>query len=164
MKAFITIILFIALQSCNPIPIAQKEPDAYEGTWHYQNSNQVFVVSLWQDNEGYKGHYKMINVDSNGNQVSILYNSNKSYWGSNLNWPFTVNTSSSFEGQIGGNVVDNTVNDFAMRTIVMTLQNYNPLRIHWKITKPEDLRPADEPEFNIPTDIVLTKVSNTVNP
>ena len=168
MKTFIIIIAFLVLQSGRAVSNVQRGPDAYEGTWHYQNGNQVFVVSLWQDNEGYKGHYKLINVNSNGNQISEVYNSVKPYAGTGPIWPHVINIGIPQQGITSGVITDNTFSElgyFLRGGVKLTLlTSNNPLTAQWIVFKPEGLRPANEPEFNIPTDIVLTKVSNTINP
>src|SRR5688500_14500411 len=68
-----------------------QQPNPFLGTWHYQNGNNVFVVSLWEDNEGnILGHYKMITVNSYGLPSGIIYNSRKSFANSIEKWPFAL--------------------------------------------------------------------------
>lgn len=161
------LITIISIFSFNPMIGQPQLIDAFEGTWQYKSGNQVFILSLWKNSQNYKGHYKLITVDGNGNPVSILYNSNKPYGTSGENWFPVIQTSLANNGIIGGSIIDNSINThekFLQGIIKITLINSNPLTVNLKISKSKGLRPADEPEFNIPTDIVLTKVSNTVNP
>ena len=86
----------------------------FTGTWKYQNGNEVFIVNLWADPDGFKGHFRKIIVDSAGNEVSVVYKSNRKLGpGSNYDWPPAISTSDTDSGQnyaIGGTISDNTVN------------------------------------------------------
>jgi hypothetical protein len=152
---------------------ASQQSNPFLGTWQHQEANNNFIVSIWQDNEGIvKGHYKMITVNSNGVQTGVVYNSKKEIGSSGYNWPHVL-----YAGQydnnyiIGGNIIDNTVNNprgfiegqFSMKTTGVLCTSC-PQTAVWKVKKDQGLREPGEPEFNVPTDITLTKVSSTINP
>ncbi|QEK52453.1 hypothetical protein FYC62_12915 [Pedobacter aquae] len=90
--------------------ITAYSQDILAGIWKYQNNSEVFIVNIWKETDGYKGHYKKIIVDANGNQVSVVYNSNKEIGDTGHNWPYTIysgNISSSHE--VRAILSDNTV-------------------------------------------------------
>ncbi len=149
--------------------------DMFGGTWKYQNGNDVFIVTLWRDldGDGYRGHYKKITVDACGNQVAEIYNSNKPIGHSTTNWPYVINSGNiSQYYSIGGPIDDNTVTNtpnaggFIEGSFVMKILNpncYTPptnacsLQAQWTVKKDYGLGNPAEPDFNIPTNVVLTK-------
>lgn len=157
-----------SVSAFNQIP----QQDIFTGTWKYQNGNEVFLVALWKTTDGYKGHYKKILVDANGNQISVVYDSNKPIGNSTTNWPFVIyagNFSQDYE--IGAIVTDNSVTntpngcgfiDGYLDMKILNPQCYTPrstcsLQAQWKVKKRPGLQHPDEPPFKIPTDIVLIK-------
>lgn len=150
-----------------------QQQDIFAGTWTYQNGNEVFIVALWRIADGYKGHYKKIIVDANGNQVSVVYDSNKEIGDTGQNWPFAIGTGDITQDyRIGGTVYDNTVtntpNAGGFIDGKLTMQVLNPtcfttptigcsLQAQWTVKKMSGLKHPDEPDFNIPTNIILTK-------
>lgn len=170
MKKALIYIAFILLSSTAALN-AQVLINLHKGTWQYQNGNQVFVVSIWDEvQEGQTvvlGHYKMITVDSNGNQTGTIYNSRK-YWGTSTTYyPYAIYMGTYDGMDEGGIIKDNTVNTprgFIQGSLRMTIQpNSSPSTAHWTVGEEPDAFDLGEPDFNIPTDIILTKVSNTIN-
>lgn len=179
MKHFIIILFsFVCLTSFKTADsLLMKEhyqqQDIFAGTWRYQNGNEVFIVTLWRIADGYKGHYKKIIVDANGNQVSVVYNSNKEIGDTGQNWPFVLSSGDTGQSNgIGGTIVDNTVTNTSNAGGFIdgkfTMQVLNPncflvptvncsLQAQWTVKKGQGLYNPDDPDFNIPTNIILTK-------
>lgn len=147
---------------------SQQITNPFKGTWQYQNGNQRFLVSIWVDSENIMlGHYKMITIDSNGNQTGVLYNSKKPIGTSTTNWPYAIYMG-TYDGLAEGGVIkDNTVNNprgFIEGRFRLSIENGNsPITAHWIVEKMQGIQETGEPNFSIPTDIILTKISNTVN-
>lgn len=162
MKAFIAIVAFLVLQSGRPISIVQREPDAYEGTWHYQNSNKLFIVKIWIEDNDYKGYYKMVNYN-NGTIGSTIYTSGIDYGNGRFYLPFSISGNFVNGSGLVGFVYDNTISgydDFKTGNLQIQINGQNTA--NWKVTEVKGLKPDSEPSFNIPLNIILTKVSNTV--
>ena len=167
------IIILILISTISNLAYNQTAlPDLLSGTWKYQTGNEVFAVNFWKTPKGYEGHYKKIIVDSNGNQINIIYNSDKEIDHSGFNWPYAIfagNVSQNYE--CGAIVIDNTVthtprgNGFIDGYLYMKILNHmcgSPgsncaLQVEWKVSKKPGLQDQYEPPFNIPTDIILTK-------
>lgn len=69
--------------------------------------------------------------------------------------------------QESGSIIDNTVvneRGFIEEILTFEIESFASDTAHWKISKMQGVRALREPEFNIPIDITLTKVSNTINP
>ncbi|KAF2519710.1 hypothetical protein E0W68_00290 [Flavobacterium salilacus subsp. salilacus] len=135
----------------------------FEGTWEHIDGNKKFVVSLWKEENDLLGHYKMINTNNN----TILYSSYKLLTTGQLKWTFAINTT-IYNLEASGIIIDNSVSfeptGFIEGYIRMDIQSgTTPLTIHWRVYEPEGLKIENQPDFNIPTDIVLTKVSNEIN-
>jgi len=166
-KTIILAITITTLLSCNSARhTVAGQNDVYKGTWHYQSGNQLFIVSLWNEQSALKGHYKMVTVDDNGMQTGIVYNSNKLWGNTGQNWPFSVycgfNATTAL-GTINDNTVTGVPKGFIEGNIELTLQIGTPITMHWKVNRSEGIRFSEEPDFNIPTDIVLTKISSDVD-
>jgi hypothetical protein len=150
----------------------QKE-DMFSGTWKHQSGQEVFIVSLWRTAEGYRGHYKKITVDANGNQISVVYDSNKPIGNTTTKWPYVIYAgNASSQNEIGAVITDNSVTKtpnaggFIEGYLEMKVLNptcFTPptnsctLQAQWTVKKKQGLRHPNEPDFNIPTNIVLTK-------
>jgi hypothetical protein len=147
--------------------------DILAGIWKYQNGKEAFVVNFFRVADGYKGHYKKIMVDADGNQVAEIYNSDKPIGNTTTNWPYVI-----YSGDISNNyeiraiIHDNTVTTapnaggFINGVLDMKILNPNcytppnnscPLQASWTVKKDAGLQNPDEPNFSIPTNIVLTK-------
>ena len=145
------------------------QQDMFAGTWKYQNGNEVFIVNLWADADGFKGHFRKIIVDSAGNEVSVVYKSNRKLGpGSNYDWPPAINTGTYGQDYaIGGNISDNTVNmpygEYKFGQVIIQILNPGcypnscSLQAQWTVKMMPGLRIAGEPDFNIPANIILTK-------
>jgi hypothetical protein len=155
------------------IDIYPPKADMFSGTWKHQSGQEVFIVSLWHTAEGYRGHYKKITVDAKGNQISVVYDSNKPIDNKTTNWPYVIYAgNASPQNEIGAIVTDNTVTntpnaggfiDGYLDMKVLNPKCFTPpnisctLQAQWIVKKRQGLQHPDEPDFNIPTNIVLTK-------
>ncbi len=147
--------------------------DILGGIWKYQSGNEVFIVSLLHVVDGYRGHYKKITVDANGNQVAEIYNSDKPIGNTTTNWPYVIysgNISANYEIRaiIDDNTVANPTNGggFIHGVLEMTILNPScftppanacPLQAQWTVKKDSGLGNPAEPDFDIPKNIILTK-------
>ncbi|MUV03200.1 hypothetical protein GN157_05705 [Flavobacterium rakeshii] len=168
-KIFLVLFAIMATSFTNGVT-AQTLPNPYTGTWEHQNGNQKFILSIWVDSNNIMlGHYKMITVDNKGQQTGIIYNSKKEVHNSGIDWPHAVyfgDMSNGYPQTLGGPITDNTVNNqrgFIKGLFVFT-PNY-PLgsTAQWEVKKAQGVREPNEPDFNIPNNILLTKVSNSIN-
>ena len=149
------------------------------GTWEWQNGNQTFRVRLWKEEmveqengsrpsfwkDTIKGHYEMVMQGQVGQQVEItIYTSQKKIGNTTTDW-FPVITGTAYDNTFSGSIHDNTLplnNDYPLgvrgHLSLKIIQGSNPLKMEWKIKLPEGIYGNDQPtEFNIPTDIILTK-------
>ncbi|NDI97515.1 hypothetical protein GWA97_00305 [Flavobacterium sp. LaA7.5] len=144
-------------------------PSPYEGTWHYQDGNELFIVSLWKDDEGvFRGYYKKT-AYTNGTIGTIIFNSRKI----NVNgvvFPPTISGDlfeSGIYGFISDNTMDNNPDDFKSGHLHIQIINSNctncPLTATWKIEEESGLRVDFIEGFSIPTDVILTKVSDEID-
>ena len=176
-RIFVLLIVVICMTSFNTTTSLQDiyptKADMFSGTWKHQSGQEIFIVSLWHTAEGYRGHYKKIKVDANGNQISVIYDSNKPIGNSTTNWPYVIYAgNSSPENELGAVITDNTVintpNAGGFIDGYLDLKVLNPtcftpltnsctLQAHWTVKKRQGIRHPNEPDFNIPTNIVLTK-------
>lgn len=167
MKTIYTIIILI-FSICS----SSAQSSVFPGTWHSQNGNTLFIVSLWQDGVDIKGHYKMVEYN-NGVVSDVIYKSNKVYEGG-FSFPFMISTNNDGSNESSGFVNDNTIinqssnyktgNLFIKLTqpVIIGCTNCN-IQATWKVTELKGLKLSTDQQFNIPTDIILTKVSNTIN-
>jgi hypothetical protein len=162
-----TILIFSILIGLNSI-YAQNP---FLGTWKHINGAETFYVTFYNDFENNKirGDYKLVTIDSN-NIIQEIYKSNKLIDGIN-EWPSCIFMSTDYSGNyIKGNITDNTI-DFStynpnrtFKTGILTVKLLNgcmgcPLTAEWKIIEPQGIQIEGEPDYNIPTDIILTKVN-----
>ena len=165
-RILVFLLLLTALLSANKAT-AQIKP--FKGTWQHQDGNQRFMVKIWLDNEGVTlGHYKMVTVDGNGVHTGVVYNSNKEL-GAGVNFEYAINAGvyanpNKLLGVVIDNSVQGTQRGFIAGRFEMELQGTNPQTATWKVHMPHGIKVPGEPNFNIPTDIVLTKVSNDIYP
>ena len=177
-QTIITLLLISSLASFrNEDPSSKahisQQPEIFTGHWKYKSGNEVFIINLWKTADGYRGHYKKIIVDANNNEVSEIFNSDKPVIGS-LNWPFALysNDSSIPDHTIAGIVLDNTVanpiNGGGFISGGWNMKIINPdcyitptincnLQAKFTVKRGEGLRIEGEPDFSIPTDVILTK-------
>jgi hypothetical protein len=147
--------------------------DILAGIWKYQSGNEVFIVSFLHVIDGYRGHYKKITVDASGNQVAEVYNSDKPIGNTTTNWPYVIYAGNmSQNNEIGAIIADNTLSytpnagGFIDGYLDMKILNPNcftapsntcALQALWTVKKRPGLQDPNEPNFNIPTNIILTK-------
>ena len=140
--------------------------NSYPGTWHYQNGNELFIVKIWQEGTTYKGHYKMLSVNSG----DIIYTSRKSY-GNTVFPPTIIGYANATDG-LSGSLCDNTIigldEDCREGKFQMKLGLYTPgcnnctITATWKVSDTQGLKVGSEPNFSVPVNVTLIKVSNYV--
>ena len=150
------------------------------GTWEHQSGNQIFRITLWKEeyneNENgnrpsffwdeIKGHFEMVEIGQSGEQLeTTIYTSQRKIGQSNTDW-FPVidgasNNGINFEGLIYDNSVPydpSYITGVRGNLILIIIPNSQPQQMDWKVTLPQGMYGIDQStEFNIPTDIVLTK-------
>ncbi len=156
-----------------------KAQNPFAGTWEYLEGNSVFQVSLYdnpnsEDVGRLYGDYKMI-TRINGID-SLIYKSNFE-WDNPFNNEIMIESSKIMGGKVGnkfsGRVIDNTI-DYQLGwrnrksiegLLLLEILPMNiscrpncPQQISWKIEKPRGLHIGTADDYNIPTDIILTKV------
>lgn len=171
-KISIVIITFLLLVSyTNKTNGTIRQTNPFVGTWKYQDGNEVFMVTFWEDPTDMTillGHYKKIMVDTNGFQTSVIYNSNHELFNSGTNWPFVLSGGFNVNTGVGGTIHDNTIqnlheefNTFYPGSFELTLINTClgcPLRATWTVSKDQGVVSGNEPdEFSVPNNVVLTQ-------
>ncbi len=157
--------------------------DNFIGTWEHQNGNEIFRVTLWKvemeehENgnrpsfwmDALKGHYEKVEVTTNtfGEiEESVIYTSQKKIGQSNTDWIPVISGGTNDGSGFGGLVYDNSIpyNPNYILGIrghldLDLISGTNPIQMQWKVRLPQGMYGTDQPtEFNIPTDIILTKV------
>ena len=148
---------------------AQQLQSVYEGTWHYEDGNELFIVSLWQENDGtFSGYYKKVEYN-NGTQGTVILNS-RIVNNQGAVFPPVIFGRIDPENYMSGILIDNTlvedVNDFKkgiLRIELIDSCTNCPYTATWKVSERSGLRVGFVPGFSVPTDVILTKVSNTVD-
>lgn len=166
-----TLVIAFTVLNVKNINAQQIElPSPYEGTWHYANGNELFIVSLWKENDGsFEGYYKKMEYN-NGTIGNTIFNSRKVY-NNGAVFPSTIYGSFYAGNGISGSICDNTMENnpedcksgrFEMLIIEDNCGNC-PLTATWKVEEVSGLRVDFIPGFSIPTDVILTKVSNDID-
>lgn len=145
----------------------------FQGVWEYQNGNEIFRVILSEhsdQNDIIQGHYEKVSVNSNGDE-SFIYSSDKEkFQGQNTGWvPFAINLK-EIESSLSGTVIDNTVDQSLYSPIksgqlkIQIISNSggnNPvITASWRIQRDEGIEVNESPNYNIPVNIVLRKISD----
>jgi hypothetical protein len=173
MKNIIYTSLLIILFSCKSQQVnAQYDIsnlNPFIGTWEYQNNNNLFRVTIYEDAGYLKGDYWLIEVNNGVETVICESNYYVPQWNQNLGHVI-------FGGSNDGNLMhaqidDNTINCEAgiterkrlKGTLGFTIQLQNcsncPVTAEWKISRWQGLRSDSEPEnYSIPTDVIMTKM------
>jgi len=159
-----TLILFFSLS----ISYGQNPNQPFVGTWQWENGSQIFQVKLKLDSEGdIEGDFCMIQENGNGLAPTVIYKSDKDLpYG--LKYPSAIRGNSISGIKMGGFVEDNssdTASDWLYGRVEVVIQNNSSgaVTATWKVKRRQGIRAStDNRTFNIPTDIVLTKVSNLV--
>lgn len=165
MKNILTFILFTFLVGCSATTKAQNSNNPFYGTWQYQNGNQTFQVELFR-NEGeggsIRGHFKMFETSANGITI-LIYKSNKDL-DFGLKWGPVIYAGSS-ANSLKGFVEDNSLGlesrlDGNLEMNILTSSSPGVIKATWKVKRGQGIRFTDDNRtFNIPTDIILTKVN-----
>lgn len=160
---FLLIVLAFVSTSLN----AQQLLNPYKGLWHYQNGNLDFQVVLWQDGAEMFGHFKMVEVNEMGDQINLVYTSRKTFFDGTPMSPEIYGgiNELGLTGIIHDNTIANLNRDSKNGEIIIKLVpscSGCGLQASWKIDTHIEVTLENEPPFNIPTDIVLTKISNIV--
>lgn len=167
MKYLLAILLSFSLLD------ASAQISVYEGTWHYQNGSERFIVQIWKEGADFFGHYKKIIVDGNGNQTSVIYNSHKTY-DTGFVYPFTILMDGRGNSGLSGLIFDTTIagnpEQFRQGLLDMKITQQGvpgctscTTLASWKVSNIEGLKVGIDPAFSVPSNITLTKVSNTIN-
>lgn len=153
-------IIYILLITLFSVSInAQENP--FVGTWEYDNGNTIFRVVLnVNDQNRIRGDYELVNKNSG----TIIYQSRQdlghgyflehSIYGGNIN------------NKLGAGIDDRTLSHpgyaVLMGQLKMELLNTSPYQTAtWKVKRRQGVILSDDyREFNIPTDIILTKIED----
>jgi hypothetical protein len=147
----------------------------FEGTWEYQQGNDIFRVILWEDSRDdgsdvIKGHYEKVSVDANGNETFIFSSDKDKFLGANTSWlPFIIYSSGNNQ-KISGSFTDNTVDQnlfdqqkrgkFRMTILSNSGGNNSPITAKWEIEEVNGAKIKESPNFSVPTNVILTKSNN----
>ncbi len=153
-------ILFLTPLFCS----CQNINDPFVGTWEWENNNQIFRVILYLDeDEDIRGDFEMVDVLGN-NLESLIYESNKDNGFGYKYGPVIFGESDGTE--LGAALTDNTVTHPygpLFGELKMEIQPSNTTGLTtatWQVRRTKGLKRADDDRtFNIPTDIILTKVN-----
>ncbi|WP_147298378.1 MULTISPECIES: DUF6705 family protein [Winogradskyella] len=139
------------------------------GTWEYQNGNEIFRVSIYEDNLYLKGDYWFIEV--NNGVETIICESNYNIPNTNIYNGYVIFGGSLDGIKMGAQIDDNTIdceNGLDARkgvdgTFGLTIQSGClgcPITAEWKVSIIRGMRTVGEPrEFSIPTDVIMTKMN-----
>src|SRR5690554_2575200 len=142
---------------------SQNNP--FVGTWQWENGSQIFRVNLRIENEKIRGGFCMLEVNSAGIVINTIYKSDKdipSTYG--INYDVIFANSDGYE--LGGSIQDNSSSNSSNwldGVLEMVIQNNSSgvVTATWKVKRGQGIRAStDNRTFNIPTDIILTKVYN----
>lgn len=152
----------------------------FEGTWEFVNGTNVFQVILYDDpdyndNIHLLGDYRLIER-INGVET-LIYKSDyeltppHNQFLADAGWQIfggSYSNQTKFSGQVTDNTIDYHLGIDNRRAIIgnlfleLLLIDITcpscPQRISWKIEKPRGLYIGTADDYNIPTDIILTKV------
>ncbi len=163
------VVFIITLFSLLSATKAASQTNPFIGTWKYQNGSEIFYVTFYNERAKIKGKYRKVVVNNNGVEVQEIYRSNKFLTGSTIEWPSCINASyDSTDGEMGGDIVDNTI-DFSnrpgrtfrsgiLRIKLLPSCTGCPITAQWKVIAEQGIQLEGEPDYNIPTDIIITKV------
>ncbi|WP_026704512.1 DUF6705 family protein [Flavobacterium soli] len=166
-KNILLSILFIIFGLLS-ITKASSQTNPFIGTWKYQNGNEIFYVTFFQVRSKIEGNYRKVLVNNNGIETQEIYRSNKFFNGTTIEWP-TCFFISSDSTSLGGTINDNTI-DFSnhpgrsYKSGILSVKllpscNACPVTAEWKVKRAQGIQLEGEPDYNIPTDIILTKVN-----
>ncbi|QYJ67367.1 hypothetical protein [Flavobacterium litorale] len=166
----ISLLLTLTLCGTNEIKAQFTIASPYEGTWHYQDGNELFVVSLWKEDDGkFRGYYKKVEYN-NGTIGATILNSRKVYSNGAI-FPPVISGNFYLESGISGTVNDNTIvnnpdENFKRGRYQMQITSSCtncPITATWKVEETSGLRVNYVPGYSIPTDVILTKVSDEID-
>ena len=158
MKTIIYSILFVFIsintQAQDTIDLAP-----FIGNWQWVDGNKTFTVEIYQNYDSTNGnhlagHYKM--EETINNLTVTIYKSNRLFDHDNLIYG-DANTEIFFSGSID----DNTTQGYVTKRgyLRFNILDTTPVTATWKVERYYGPRMDVEPaNFNIPTDIILTKV------
>lgn len=164
------IILFFTINAVGQ-QLNNLDLESFSGTWEalYDDDKKSFELELWTDDENWlKGTYKVKNLDSNGNVVKV-YESNFMEINLNQEMPAQLRGKMNTSGSVSGYINDNTANveedpnnrkgKHGNFSLTMQSNDDNSTQIEFKVSETPGLKLEEYPEnYNIPTDIVLTKI------
>jgi len=163
-------ILFLLLVLLSAALNAQEITNTFPGTWHYDNINQRFIVKIWQEGDHLEGHYKMVQLN-NGTVTAVLYDSRRVPINGMYFPPTIYGKPYPSLNMMTGSICDNTIignpHDCKRGQLHMKMEHFSgcatcPVTVTWEVTEYQGMRVGKPIPFNIPTNITLTKVSNSV--
>ncbi len=136
----------------------------FVGTWQHQDDNEVFFVTLTAIESVVQGYFKKVLIDINGNEVLELYTS-KGFYDTEQTVAYVPSLSASYNensSTIQGRIMDRTIPNGKLEgTFKLTIQDTCPTcpqTAVWQVRKDQGLLDEQKLEFNVPTDLILTKV------
>ncbi|NDI97517.1 hypothetical protein GWA97_00315 [Flavobacterium sp. LaA7.5] len=166
---FVSLPVFLGCGTNKATAQLTPTPSPYEGTWHYQDGNELFVVSLWKENDGsFRGYYKKT-AYTNGTIGATIFNSRKVYSDGFVFPPVIYarfHSGSGVSGIVHDNTIENNPEDFkdgVLRMKIISDCTNCPVTATWKIDEESGLRVDFIEGFSIPTDVILTKVSDEID-
>ncbi len=143
----------------------------FEGTWTWQDGNKTFTVEIYAEYNDYfedyrlRGNYKM--EETIGGVTTLIYQSYKLISGIDFtdylyNYGLAIYGNSNDGVLMYGSIEDVVLHMEGTHPVkggelAMTIQNTTPETVVWKIKERYGLHIVGEPDFVIPTDIILTK-------
>lgn len=145
------------------------------GTWTTQIGTQTFVVTFWKETkvangnpiefytDNIIGHYRLVENYTMPNE-QVIYTSDKYWRGTTQTIPGIYVMKSTDGVHAGGMIIDTSFPDNSPyhgqegRLGMKILTTGTNTTAQWRISKGSDAKPQDR-IFNIPTDIILTKVN-----
>ena len=159
MKNIIFTILFTTVSL-----FTYSQNENFVGTWEWQDGNNIFRVELYIDEDNdIRGDFEMVE-DLGNSQESLIYESNIDI-GFGLKYgPVIFGGSDGFE--MGAAFTDNTVTHpygplrGKLKMVIQPSNTPGLTTATWQLQRTRGLKRADDNRtFNVPTDIVLTKVN-----
>lgn len=154
-----SLFVFLSFQS-----FAQLENENIIGTWEGASSENIFRLKIALYPEGPQAHYEMIRIKNNGDE-EVLYTSDRRIWSDDNNYWYppmvnfgTIGTTALRKGFLADITILSTKRVAQRGCFEFEYISSVPLKARFKVDFCPGLKAPDE-FFNIPTDIVMTKVN-----
>lgn len=135
------------------------------GTWEWQNGTETFRVVFFNDStydgsQTIRGHFALLETDVNGNET-LIYTSDRLIEGTDQNWIPMINGGRylDYNDSYRFSLRDNTTDSFLLGVLdlkFLNVSSQSSLLVSWKLRV--DGMADEDQNFNVPTDIILTKV------